>query len=65
MKRMTKYFGVGLIWAMVAGGTLAFAQTGGITIWPKGMPLGGIKERAHFGDHLLEISHCEVDGNCE
>jgi mannose-6-phosphate isomerase-like protein (cupin superfamily) len=65
MKRAPKYFRSWLMLAMVAGGTLALAQTGGITIWPKGVPPGGIKERADFGDHLLEISHREVDGKCE
>jgi mannose-6-phosphate isomerase-like protein (cupin superfamily) len=29
------------------------------------MPPGGIKQRADFGDHLLEISHREVDGRVE
>jgi hypothetical protein len=65
MKRSAKAFWYGLMLAMVAGSTVAFAQTGGITVWPKGMPPGGIKERADFGDHLLEISHREVDGKCE
>ena len=51
--------------AMVAGGTVAFAQDGGITVWPKGMPPGGITVKKDFGDHLLEISHREVDGKCE
>lgn len=45
--------------------TAAFAQDGGITVWPKGMPPGGIKEKADFGDHLLEISHRESDGRAE
>ena len=43
----------------------AFAQDSGITVWPKGMPPGGIKERADFGDHLLEITHREVNGRVE
>jgi mannose-6-phosphate isomerase-like protein (cupin superfamily) len=41
------------------------AQDGGITVWPKGMPPGGVKQRADFGDHLLEISHREVNGRVE
>ena len=55
----------GLVLAMAFGCSAALAQDGGITVWPKGMPPGGIKERADFGDHLLEISHREVDGKCE
>jgi mannose-6-phosphate isomerase-like protein (cupin superfamily) len=55
----------GWLLAMVFGCSAAMAQDGGITVWPKGMPPGGIKERADFGDHLLEISHREVDGKCE
>ncbi len=55
----------GWLLAMTFGCSVAMAQDGGITVWPKGMPPGGIKERADFGDHLLEISHREVDGKCE
>ncbi len=55
----------GWVLAMVFGCSAALAQDGGITVWPKGMPPGGIKERADFGDHLLESSHREVDGKCE
>jgi mannose-6-phosphate isomerase-like protein (cupin superfamily) len=55
----------GLIWTMVLGGSLAFAQDGGITVWPKGMPPGGIKQKADFGDHLLEISHRDGNGRAE
>jgi mannose-6-phosphate isomerase-like protein (cupin superfamily) len=29
------------------------------------MPPGGITEKKDFGDHLLEISHREVDGKAE
>src|SRR5580698_7749515 len=43
----------------------ACAQSGGITVWPKGIPPGGITEKADFGDHLLEISHREVSGHVE
>jgi mannose-6-phosphate isomerase-like protein (cupin superfamily) len=54
-------------WVLVAmfGCSLAMAQDGGITVWPKGMPPGGIAVKADFGDHLLEISHREVDGKAE
>jgi mannose-6-phosphate isomerase-like protein (cupin superfamily) len=40
-------------------------QDGGITVWPKGMPPGGITQKVDFGDHLLEISHREVNGKAE
>lgn len=43
----------------------ALAQHDAITVWPQGVPPGGIKEKADFGDHLLEISHREVDGRAE
>jgi mannose-6-phosphate isomerase-like protein (cupin superfamily) len=56
----------GAVLALAFGCSTVVAQSsGGITVWPKGMPPGGIKERADFGDHLLEISHREVDGKCE
>ena len=55
----------GVILAMVFGCAGASAQEGGITVWPKGVPPGGIKEKADFGDHLLEISHREVSGKVE
>ena len=51
--------------ALVFGCSLAKAQDGGITVWPKGMPPGGIKQHADFGDHLLEISHREANGRVE
>ncbi len=41
------------------------AQDGGVTIWPKGIPPEGIKQRADFGEHLLEISHRESTGRAE
>lgn len=52
---------------MALGCSVAAAQApdGGITLWPKGMPPGGIAVRADFGDHLLEISHREVSGKVE
>ena len=55
----------GLVLALVFGCSAALAQDGGITVWPKGVPPGGITEKKDFGDHLLEISHREVDGKCE
>lgn len=56
---------LGLTMAMVLGCTAAWAQDGGITVWPKGVPPGGITQKADFGDHLLEISHREVSGKVE
>jgi mannose-6-phosphate isomerase-like protein (cupin superfamily) len=55
----------GVVLAMAFGCSAVLAQDAKVTVWPKGMPPGGIKERADFGDHLLEISHREVDGKCE
>jgi hypothetical protein len=55
----------GLVLAMVFGCAMASAQDGGIIVWPKGVPPGGIKEKADFGDHLLEISHRDADGRAE
>jgi mannose-6-phosphate isomerase-like protein (cupin superfamily) len=56
---------LGLTLAMAMGCTTAWAQDGGITVWPKGVPPGGITQKADFGDHLLEISHREVSGKVE
>jgi mannose-6-phosphate isomerase-like protein (cupin superfamily) len=61
MKRFALVFGIAL--ALLAGP--AFAQDGGITVWPKGVPPGGIKQKADFGDHLLEISHRDSNGRAE
>ena len=55
----------GVVLAMSFGCSVAMAQDGGITVWPKGMPPGGITAKADFGDHLLEISHREVNGKAE
>ena len=55
----------GWVVALAFGCSAAVAQTGGITVWPKGMPPGGIKEKADFGDHLLEISHRDANGRAE
>lgn len=55
----------GWILAMVFGCSVAMAQTDGITVWPKGVPPGGITQKADFGDHLLEISHRVVSGKVE
>jgi mannose-6-phosphate isomerase-like protein (cupin superfamily) len=55
----------GVILAVVFGCSAALAQDGGITVWKNGVPPGGITEKKDFGDHLLEISHREVDGKAE
>lgn len=55
----------GAILAVALLSSAALAQDGGITVWPKGVPPGGIKEKADFGDHLLEVSHREVNGRVE
>jgi mannose-6-phosphate isomerase-like protein (cupin superfamily) len=57
--------GCALVLTMVFGCSAALAQGDGITVWKKGVPPGGITEKKDFGDHLLEISHREVDGKCE
>jgi mannose-6-phosphate isomerase-like protein (cupin superfamily) len=58
-----------LAFAVFLSVTPAIAQPtpadGGITVWPKGMPPGGITQKVDFGDHLLEISHREADGKAE
>jgi mannose-6-phosphate isomerase-like protein (cupin superfamily) len=47
------------------GSSLAWSQSGGITVWPKGVPPAGTK-RANFGDtHAMMISHREVTGRVE
>jgi len=38
---------------------------GGVTVWAKGMPPGGITEKKDFGDHSLQIGHREEDGKAE
>src|SRR6202142_917243 len=43
----------------------AHAQTGSITVWPKGVPPGGITQKADFGNHILSISHREENGRAE
>ena len=60
MNRFTVVSGLVLAFA-----TTAFAQDGGITVWPKGVPPGGIKQKADFGNHLMEISHRDATGRAE
>jgi mannose-6-phosphate isomerase-like protein (cupin superfamily) len=59
-----------LLFAIAFTSTVALAQAapaadGGITVWPKGVPPGGITQKADFGDHILSISHREEDGRAE
>ena len=61
MKRLALVFGIAL--AISAGP--AFAQDGGITVWPKGVPTGDLKQTARFGDHTLQIAHRDADGRAE
>jgi mannose-6-phosphate isomerase-like protein (cupin superfamily) len=50
---------------LVLASATTWAQKKDITVWPKGVPPGGITQKADFGDHLLEISHREKDGRAE
>ena len=44
----------------------ALAQSdGGVTVWKRGLPPGGITEKKDFGDHAMQIGHREVDGQAE
>ena len=43
----------------------AHAQTNSITVWPKGVPPGGITQKADFGNHVLSISRREENGRAE
>jgi mannose-6-phosphate isomerase-like protein (cupin superfamily) len=54
-----------LLLALVLPSTSALAQSGVITVWPNGVPPGGITQKADFGNHLLEISHRDKDGRAE
>ena len=56
----------GAVLMLFFGCSLALAQQdGGITVWAKGIPPGGITQKADFGDHLLEISHRDGNGRAE
>ena len=54
-----------LFLAIALPSTAVFAQSSSITVWPKGMPPGGITQKVDFGNHLLEITHREKDGRAE
>ena len=51
--------------AIALPATAAHSQSTAITVWPKGMPPGGITQKVDFGNHLLEITHREKDGRAE
>jgi mannose-6-phosphate isomerase-like protein (cupin superfamily) len=56
---------LGFTLAMVLSCAAACAQdTGGITVWPKGVPPAGTKV-ADFGDHTMQIAHREASGKVE
>ena len=62
----TALIGAGDSWAVRRERCRAVcADASGITVWKGGVPPGGIKEKAEFGDHLLEISHREASGKVE
>jgi hypothetical protein len=62
---MMKHLALLGAFALLAFSAGAYAQKDPITVWPKGVPPGGLKEHADFGNHLLEISHREGDGKAE
>lgn len=43
----------------------ASTQDKTITVWSKGVPPGGITEKANFGNHILSISHRDKSGRVE
>lgn len=54
--------------ALLAIALSGYAQTSsapGVTIWPKGTPPHGIKEKDNYGDHILSVSHRDKDGVVE
>jgi mannose-6-phosphate isomerase-like protein (cupin superfamily) len=53
-----------LLLALILPTTAALAQST-ITVWPNGIPPGGISQKADFGNHLLEIIHRDKDGRAE
>jgi mannose-6-phosphate isomerase-like protein (cupin superfamily) len=53
------------LFSLVFASTTAFAQSGGITVWSKGVPPGGIDQKADFGNHILSISHRIANGRAE
>ena len=58
---MRKY---GWVLAMMFVSSVAMAQDGGITVWPKGVPPAGTKT-LNFGDHTMQIGHRDANGRVE
>jgi mannose-6-phosphate isomerase-like protein (cupin superfamily) len=54
-----------LSFALLLAAPWARSQDKTITVWPKGVPPGGITEKADFGDHILSISHRDKSGRVE
>ena len=54
-----------LFLAFAIASVVVQAQTSSITVWPKGVPPGGITQKADFGNHVLSISHREENGRAE
>jgi uncharacterized RmlC-like cupin family protein len=50
---------------LATASTATLAQSPGVTVWPNGVPPGGITQKADFGTHILSISHREKDGRAE
>ena len=59
-------FGCAAVAAVGQGGVPpSTPDASGITVWKNGVPPGGITQQADFGDHVLMISHREVNGRAE
>jgi mannose-6-phosphate isomerase-like protein (cupin superfamily) len=54
-----------LFLAFAIASVVVQAQTSSITVWPKGVPPGGITQKTDFGNHVLSISHREENGRAE
>ena len=54
-----------ILFSVALASTSAFAQSNSITVWPKGVPPGGITQKADFGNHILSISHRIANGRAE
>jgi len=74
MNSWKSFTGVGVATVLLCAATATLAQgavqgsradAGGITVWKNGVPPGGINEQADFGDHVMMISHREVNGRAE
>ncbi len=54
-----------MLGAGMVGGAQQQALPRGVTIWPKGMPPEGIKQKDNYGSHILSVSHREKSGVVE